>query len=105
MKNIAILGSSGSIGKSSLEVISMFPQKFQVVGLAVDKNVKVLYEQIKRFQPEIVAITDKRAYQKLKALMGGNKKPLVLQGLEGICTVAQYQKADIVISAISGSAG
>lgn len=105
MKNIVILGSSGSIGRSSLEVISMYPKKFKVVGLAVDRNIKVLYDQIKRFQPEIVAVTDERAYQKLKSLIEGSKKPLILQGLEGICGVAQYQKADIVISAISGSVG
>ncbi len=105
MKNIVILGSTGSIGRSSLEVISVFPEKFRVVGLAVDRNIKVLYEQIKRFQPEIVAVTDERAFQELKSLTGRSKKPLILQGLEGICSVAQYQKADIVISAISGSAG
>lgn len=105
MKNIVILGSTGSIGRSSLEVISVFPEKFRVVGLAVDRNIKVLYEQIKRFQPEIVAVTNERAFQELKSLTGQSKKPLILQGLEGICSVAQYQKADIVISAISGSAG
>ncbi len=105
MKNIAILGSTGSIGKSSLDVISMFPERFRVVGLTAGSNVALLYEQIKKFQPEIIALTDENAYRSLKSKMNGVKKPLILQGMDGICSVAQFQKADIVISAISGSAG
>lgn len=105
MKNIVILGSTGSIGKSSLDVVSMFPEKFRIVGLTAGTNITLLYEQIKNFQPEIVAVTDGKAYKSLIGLMEGTKEPLILQGVEGICSVAKFQKADIVISAISGSAG
>ncbi|MCX8030548.1 MAG: 1-deoxy-D-xylulose-5-phosphate reductoisomerase [Thermodesulfovibrionales bacterium] len=105
MKNIVILGSTGSIGKNSLEVIKMFPDKFRVVGLTADSNVSVIVEQIKEFVPEIVAIADSKAFGKLKGIFRHNTKPVVLCGLEGVCAVAQYEKADIVISAISGSAG
>lgn len=105
MKNIVILGSTGSIGKSSLDVISMFPERFRVTGLTAGKNVSLLYEQINKFNPEIVAVADEKAYRSLKDIIKGTKQPLILQGIDGICSVAQFQKADIVISAISGSAG
>lgn len=105
MKNIVILGSTGSIGKNSLDVVSMFPERFRVVGLTAGSNITLLYEQIKKFQPEIVAVTDEKAYGSLKSLMEGTKEPLILHGVDGICIAAQYKKADIVISAISGSAG
>ncbi len=105
MKNIIILGSTGSIGKTSLDVITMFPENFHVIGLTAGNNIPLLYGQIKKFNPEIVGVSDEKAYFRLKEIMDGSNKPLILQGMEGICSVAGYQKADIVISAISGFAG
>lgn len=105
MKNIVILGSTGSIGKNSLDVISMFPERFRVTGLTAGNNISLLYEQINKFNPEIVAVTDENAYRSLKDIIKGTMQPLILHGVDGICSVAQFQNADIVISAISGSAG
>lgn len=105
MKNIVILGSTGSIGKSSLDVISMFPERFRVTGLTAGNNISLLYEQINKFNPEIVAVADENAYRSLKDIIKGTNQPIILHGVDGICSVAQFQKADIVISAISGSAG
>jgi len=105
MKNIVILGSTGSIGKNSLDVISMFPDKFRVIGLTADTNISILREQISKFKPEIVALGDEKAYRNLKGMMNGIRQPFILHGLEGICNVAEFDRADIVISAISGFAG
>lgn len=105
MKNIVILGSTGSIGKTSLDVITMFPERFRIIGLAAGTNIPLLHEQINKFKPEIVGVSDEKAYHRLKKITDGAKKPEILQGIDGICDVARYQKADIVISAISGSAG
>lgn len=105
MKNIVILGSTGSIGRSSLDIISMFPDRFNVVGLSAGSNAPLLFEQIKMFKPALSAVTDDKAYKCLKDMMGGNADTAILNGIDGVCTVAQMPEADIVISAISGSAG
>jgi len=105
MKKIAILGSTGSIGRSSLEVISMFPDMFKVVGLSAGVNESLLFEQIKKFRPHIAALTDGSAFKRLKKKMDSNFDTIILDGIEGVCNVAQMPEADIVISAICGSAG
>ena len=60
MKRIAILGSTGSIGRSALQVIEQFPNRFQVVALAAGRNVDLLIEQIQRFRPKIAAVLDQK---------------------------------------------
>lgn len=105
MKNIAILGSTGSIGRSALSVISMFPDTFKVVGLTAGKNISLLMEQIKLFRPKVVAVSDSETYTKLKDAMGGLRSPDMLYGTEGLSNVASMPDADTVISAIVGSAG
>jgi 1-deoxy-D-xylulose-5-phosphate reductoisomerase len=104
MKNIAILGSTGSIGTSALEVISKFPDRFNVSALTAGKNISLLLEQIRKFNPAVVAVSDEEAYKKLKGHING-KLPEALCGVEGVSAAAALSEADIVISAIVGSAG
>ncbi|HAK89743.1 MAG TPA: 1-deoxy-D-xylulose-5-phosphate reductoisomerase [Nitrospiraceae bacterium] len=104
MKNIVILGSTGSIGRSSLEVIDKFPDRFRVVGLAAGRNLPLLLEQIERWRPRLVAVHDEDIYKQLKSKIGGTK-PEILCGIDGICSIAENGDADTVISAIVGSAG
>ena len=59
MKAIAILGSTGSIGTQTLDIVQQYPDRFRVVGLAAGRNVELLVEQVRQFKPEIVAIQDK----------------------------------------------
>ncbi|MBI5186734.1 MAG: 1-deoxy-D-xylulose-5-phosphate reductoisomerase [Nitrospinae bacterium] len=104
MKNIAILGSSGSIGRSTLDIVRAHPDKFRVIGLAVQKNVKLLEEQIEEFRPEIVAVHDVQAAKALKQKIGRGKVK-VLSGVEGTTEVATHAKVDMVVAAIVGAAG
>ena len=104
MKNIVILGSTGSIGRSSLEVIDKFPDRFRVVGLAAGRNLPLLLEQIERWRPRLVAVHDEDIYKQLKSKIGGTK-PEILCGIDGICSIAESGEAEAVISAIVGSAG
>lgn len=104
MKNIVILGSTGSIGRSALDVVAKFPDRFRVVGLAAGRNLPLLMEQIQRYRPRLVAVPDEDIYRQLKAGIG-NTKPEILCGIDGICSVAESGDADTVISAIVGSAG
>lgn len=107
MKKIVILGSTGSIGKSALEVIARFPDKFKVIGLTAGKNISLLEEQIRQFNPEVVALSDEEAYKNLKSQISNFKSQNIgiLFGTEGIASVASMPAADVVISAIVGSAG
>lgn len=102
MKRLAILGSTGSIGQSTLEVVSQNSENFRVVALAAGRNLELLEKQIKTFCPEVVAVADKEtAY----ALSKRVNKLEILSGIEGINYTASYEKSDFVISAIVGSAG
>lgn len=105
MKNIVILGSTGSIGKSTLEIVENFPDKFKVIGLTAGRNISLLKEQIERFKPEVVAVSSEREYRKLKEIIKGRTPLEVLYGTDGISSISCMPKADVVVSAIVGAAG
>lgn len=100
-KRVTILGSTGSIGVSALDVVRMEPQKFDVVGLAAHSNIDVLREQIREFEPEFVAVTDGAACEKLaEAKLGVS----LLAGPEGVEELAGMD-TDVVLCAVVGAAG
>ena len=103
MKRIVILGSTGSIGRNALDVISRHSDRFCVVGLAAGSNINLLEEQMRAFSPEIVAIGDERAAAELKWRTG--RKPEIYAGPDGISIVAAYADADFVLSAMVGFSG
>ncbi|MCX7988858.1 MAG: 1-deoxy-D-xylulose-5-phosphate reductoisomerase [Thermodesulfovibrio sp.] len=102
MKRIVILGSTGSIGKSALDVIRKFPDKFKVIGLAARSSINILEEQIREFKPKYVAVYEKKAWNELKKKI---KNIEIMHGTEGICQLAKETEADIILSAIVGAAG
>ena len=104
MKKISILGSTGSIGISTLDVIERHPDDFRVVGLAEGHDVAALAEQIEKFRPEVVSVRNGDAVSELKGMLGEHK-PEILFGIDGACEVAKLASADEVISAIVGAAG
>lgn len=101
MKRISILGSTGSIGRSTLEVVKQFRDRFKVVALAAKDNIQLITEQIKTFIPEVVSVFDESAARELKKK---NLPVKILTGEEGLIEVAALENADIVVSAIVGSA-
>jgi 1-deoxy-D-xylulose-5-phosphate reductoisomerase len=105
MKRITILGSTGSIGCSALDVIGKNPERFQVVALAAGKNVGLLKKQIEKFKPKVVAVSTKETALKLRDSLTNKDKVKIFYNKEGLQEVASLPSADIVISAISGSAG
>ncbi len=98
MKKVVILGSTGSIGRSALDVIRRFPDRFRVIGLAAGGNMELLRRQVEEFRPELVALRD-------EPQVAGDFPCRIVGGLQGIREVATLPEADIVLSAISGSAG
>jgi 1-deoxy-D-xylulose-5-phosphate reductoisomerase len=102
LKKLSILGSTGSIGKNTLEVISGHRDRFKVVALAAGNNIEMLEAQIIEFRPDVAAVFDEAAAEELK------KKNLpveILGGRKGMIDVATLDSVDTVVSAISGSAG
>ncbi len=104
IKKIAILGSTGSIGISTLKVVQKLKPLFQVVGLTANRNVKVLAQQIKTFKPKLAAIMDESLVAELKRLVKGTSTK-ILGGEEGVIAVAGESGADLVLTAIVGAAG
>ena len=103
MKYISILGSTGSIGRQTLEVISCNKDKFTVVALVANSNIKLLEEQIDRYSPELAVVVDEVAGDMLKKKYNGATK--ILTGQEGLIQAAVYDKADIVVTSLVGFAG
>ncbi|MDY6910269.1 MAG: 1-deoxy-D-xylulose-5-phosphate reductoisomerase, partial [Thermodesulfobacteriota bacterium] len=86
---LSVLGSTGSIGRNTLEVVRQFPERFQVVGLAAGCNVDLLKQQIDRFRPAVAAVRDEAAADMLARLFGGSKhRPEIVWGSEGYRQVA-----------------
>jgi 1-deoxy-D-xylulose-5-phosphate reductoisomerase len=102
MKKIAILGSTGSIGRSALEVIAQNTESFRVVALAAGTNIDLFEEQIKTFRPAVAALADEKSAGVLRKRLNGTE---ILAGAEAVNSVAACPEADFVISAIVGSAG
>lgn len=102
MRNISILGSTGSIGRSTLDVVDAFPEELRVVGLSAGANIDLLAEQIERYRPELVSV---RTAEDAAALRGRVKGVEIEHGAEGASAVASLGSADAVIAAIVGAAG
>ncbi len=103
-KKIAILGSTGSIGISTLKVVRKLKPPFQVTGLTAYRNAKELARQIRIFRPRVAAIMDWKFFPQLKALTRG-MPTRILAGEEGVMAVAAESGADLVLTAIVGAAG
>ncbi len=102
MKRIAVLGSTGSIGKQSLDVIRM--RGFSVTALTANSNVKILEEQAREFKPEFVALHDENAAKELKIKLADTSTK-VLSGMEGLCECAALENTDTVLNSVVGMVG
>ncbi len=105
MKKVTILGSTGSIGLSALDIIEKNPDRFRIVSLVAGENIKKLKEQIEKFRPKVVAVKTKQAAITLRELITAKTRIKIIYDDEGVQEAASYPSADIVISAIAGSAG
>lgn len=104
-RNVSILGSTGSIGTNCLDVISRFPDRFKVSGLAAGRNVKLLAEQINVFKPDYASVIGQAELNELKSLLDPSWKGELLCGHRGLIDVAADPGSDTVVSAIVGGAG
>lgn len=112
MKRVVILGSTGSIGTQTLDVIRQFPNDFKVVGLSTNSNVDLLEKQVEEFRPETIAITNKKCASPRKtwqarflSRQGGFGMTKVIYGEEGLTELATLKDVDLVVVSVVGLSG
>ena len=108
MKGLSILGSTGSIGRNCLRVIEDFNRDFRIVGLAAGKNISLLAEQIQRFKPAIVSLSNPSCVEALQLQLQQlpvKFQPKIVVGGEGLIEVATHPETNLVVSAIVGVTG
>ena len=105
MKNLSILGSTGSIGRNALKIVEMFPQRYSVKALAAKTNTDLLAKQIEQFVPEIAVVYDRDSERRLKHKLASGTRVEVLCEDEGYRAAATADGVDIVLTAVVGAAG
>ncbi len=103
MKLLSILGSTGSIGASTLRVVEAHPDRFRVVALGAGRNVDALAEQVRRHRPERVAVADGAAASRLRERVG--PAPEILHGVDGLVALASARPCDLVVNGLVGALG
>ena len=103
-KQIAILGSTGSIGKNALRVIDSLGPQYEVVALSAHSNVELLAEQARRYRPEFVAITNSDYAEQLRGFIG-DLDIEILAGPDGLIEIAELQEVDVLLTAVVGAVG
>ncbi|MFQ3585286.1 MAG: 1-deoxy-D-xylulose-5-phosphate reductoisomerase [Cyanobacteriota bacterium] len=106
MQAITLLGSTGSIGTQTLDLVAQYPERFRVVGLTSHNNITLLAEQVRQFRPQIVGIGREDLLPELRSLLDGIQPlPELVAGSEGLCQVAAHPEAERVVTGIVGCAG
>lgn len=106
MKALSLLGSTGSIGTQTLDIVAQYPDQFRIVGMAAGRNITLFAQQIRQFKPQIVALQDETLLADLKAAIADvQPQPIILAGQAGIVEVAKYGDAEVVVTGIVGCAG
>ncbi|MCK5450435.1 MAG: 1-deoxy-D-xylulose-5-phosphate reductoisomerase, partial [Candidatus Omnitrophica bacterium] len=100
MKNVVLLGSTGSVGKNVLNIVRAYPDKFRISGIAAGEDINLLGAQVEEFKPDVAVIGNKNLYSDFKTIVSGETK--ILSGIEGVGQLASGKETDIVFMAISG---
>lgn len=106
MKRLTILGSTGSIGRSTLDIVTSRRDRFKIAVLTAGNNIDLLEKQIKSFSPDVVAVSDEGAAAELRRRIGRrhSSRLKILSGPDGVAEAAAYSNSDLVLSAIAGAA-
>jgi 1-deoxy-D-xylulose-5-phosphate reductoisomerase len=105
MKNLTVLGSTGSIGTNVLKIVEMFPERFAVKALTAKSSISRLAQQIIKFRPEMAAVHDEKGARLLGDLIPENMNLKILFGESGYEAAAVYDSSDMVVTAVVGAAG
>lgn len=105
MKKISILGSTGSIGTQTLDVVRKNKDKFEVVAISANSSIDLLLEQILEFNPKYVAVYDEESAKKLKDMIPNNIDIEILSSMEGLVKICELEEVDVVLTAVVGMIG
>jgi len=105
MKNVAVLGSTGSIGRSALEVLEAFPDQFRAVVLAAGRSVERLAAQAAAHNPKLVSVSGEEEARRLRALLPPTCAPRIVWGPKGLEEAAAHPEADVVVGGLVGALG
>jgi len=105
IRYLSILGSTGSVGRQSLDIIGLFPKRFKVIALGAGKNLSLLQAQIKKFQPQLVCVMNKELANRLSLNLPKDRHPKIVYGQDGYEEIATLPKVDMVVSAMVGISG
>ncbi|KPJ75922.1 MAG: 1-deoxy-D-xylulose 5-phosphate reductoisomerase [Deltaproteobacteria bacterium SG8_13] len=105
MKNLSVLGSTGSIGRNTLQIVQRFPEQFNVSALAAHSNIDLLAEQIERFQPELAVVSDRQRAGELRERLPKSGRPDIRWSTDGYLAAASLDGIDTVVTAVVGAAG
>ena len=105
MKHLSILGSTGSIGTSALDIVRRYPGRFRIRALTAANNLPLLCRQIDEFNPDMVAVLDEAKARKLSGILTGSCRPEILSGDTGYVAAAAWHDTDMVLLAMVGAAG
>jgi 1-deoxy-D-xylulose-5-phosphate reductoisomerase len=105
MKRLAILGSTGSIGVSTLEIVAAHPDRFRVDALTAGTNLDLLQQQIAAFRPSLVAVLNDELAAQLRRRLPADGRPEIIPGVEGLIAAATLPQVEMVVAAIVGAAG
>jgi 1-deoxy-D-xylulose-5-phosphate reductoisomerase len=105
MKALSVLGSTGSIGQSALDVVEAFPDRYRVVALAAGRSVEKLARQAARHRPEVIAVAESEDARKLRALLPAGVSARIVAGREGLEEAAAHPAADVVVGGLVGALG
>ncbi len=105
MKSLTILGSTGSIGTNTLEVVAANPDRFRIEALTAGTNLDLFVRQIERFSPRLAVVLDETLAMKLAGMLPTGKRPEIMYGVKGLVAAATISEAEMVVAAIVGAAG
>ncbi|MBT0663243.1 1-deoxy-D-xylulose-5-phosphate reductoisomerase [Geobacter pelophilus] len=105
MKKLTVLGSTGSIGVSTLEIVAAHPDRFEVVALTAGRNLDLLVQQISAFRPKLVSVLDNDLAAALKKMLPPGPVPEIMAGVDGLIGAAIHPDTEMVVAAIVGAAG
>lgn len=105
MKYISILGSTGSIGKQTLNVVREHPDEIKVCAITGNNNIELLKEQILEFNPKLACVMNEEKASQLKSMLPHHIETKIIPGMEGLIAAAEYEESDIIVTAVSGMIG
>jgi len=103
LKKISLLGSTGSIGTQTLDIVDQHPDKFQIIALSAGSNIELLKQQIDKYSPKLVSVSTKALSEQLRDFVPASVQ--IVYGEQGLIEVATVDEADVVVTAIMGSRG